>query len=158
MALVEPVPFPYEINWGEAFTETREYATTIQEAWDGTEQRRSLSDIPHRRFSYQILAIEEAYDEFQSLSAALYGGRALRWWVPYWPRFKRLTSGLIVGSTVIPVVSTTHMGLQVNQAVMLYRSPAFLYEVVGVTAINPTSVEVSPTTLAWTTRDRMVPC
>ena len=157
MALTQPVPFPYDIDWSERFIEVREHETTIQEMWNGAEQRRNLSEVPNRQFSYRILALEIEHDEFQRLQAALYGGHALEWWVPYWPRERRISAPVSIGATSIPTGSTTHLGYAADQAVLFYRSPA-RYEVTLVTAVNPTDVTISPTTLDWTTRDKIVPC
>lgn len=156
MALVEPVPFPFEIDWSERFVEEREHETTIQEAWDGTEQRRNLSEVPNRRFRYTIKALEASHDEFQRLQAALYSGQHLTWWVPYWPRERYINGVVAVGATSIPVTATDSMALVVGHGVLLYRNPA-RYEVVLVEAIAPTAITVTATTLDWG-RDKVIPC
>jgi len=157
MALPTIVPFPYEIDWTTGFSEEREYETPIQESWDGTEQRSSLTDSPNRRFAFTIKALERESDEYQRLHAAIRGGQALRWWVPYWPRERRPTGPVTLGATSVSVGSTTHLGYVVGQGLLFYRSPA-RYEVVVVTAINATDIEVTATTMAWTVRDKVIPC
>lgn len=157
MALVEPVPFPFEIDWSDRFTEEREHETTIQPMWDNTEQRSNLSEVPNRRFSYTIKALEYRHDEYQRLHAMLRGGQHLQWWVPYWPRERYITGTVGVAAASVPVSTTTGMALEVGQGVLLYRNPT-RYEVVEVTAINPTSIAVAATTLDWRARDKVIPC
>ena len=157
MALPSVVPFYYEIDWSSPFSEEREYETPIQEFDDGTEQRTSLGDRPNRRFSYLIKALARESDEYQRLHAALRGGQALRWWVPYWPKERRLTSNVGGGGVNVPVGDTTFLGYEIGQGLLLYRSPE-RYEVVTVTSIGPTQIGTSGFTLAWTTADKAVPC
>lgn len=159
MALVEPVPFPFEWDASDRFTEEREHETTIQGLWDGSEQRSSLTEegFPNRRFSYGIKALDADEDEFQRLQAMLYAGQHLQWWAPYWPRVRRITGAVSAGATAIPVAATAHMGLVVGQGVLLYRSPS-RYEVVAVESVAAASIGVAATTLSWTTRDRVVAC
>jgi hypothetical protein len=157
MALVEPVPFPFEIDWSERFTEEREYETAIQELWDHTEQRSALTDVPNRRFSYLIKCLEVEHDELQRVQAAVRGGQHLQWWVPYWPRARFITGAVVAGAVGIPVASSVSMAIVAGQGLLLYRSPA-RFEVVEVTAVNPTNVEVTATTLEWRARDKVIPC
>jgi hypothetical protein len=160
MALIEPVPFHFEIDWSERFTEEREHETTIQAMWDDTEQRSNLSEVPNRRFSYLIKCLEIEHDELQRLQARLWGGQHLQWWVPYWPRERFLVANAIAGATSLSVASTARMQLVVGQGVLLYRDPS-RFEVVEVVSVAASSIGVAATTLAWQgvgRRDKVIPC
>lgn len=157
MALIESVPFHFEIDWSERFIEEREHETTIQEMWDGSEQRRNLTEVPNRRFTYLVKALGREDDEFQRLQAAIYGGQALWWWAPYWPREKYVVDAVGVDAVSIPVLSTTTMALVVGQGVLLYRNPSY-FEVVEVTSINAGFIGVTPTLMDWQAKDKVVPC
>lgn len=157
MAIVEPYPFHFEMDWTDRFREEREHETTIQGSWDVSEQRRNLSEVPNRRFSYLVKCLEIEHDELQQLQARIWGGQHLLWWVPYWPRERFLTGPVSEGGTSLPVASTVHMGFEVGQGALLYRNPS-IYEVVVVEEIEAASVTVGATISAWTAKDKVIPC
>jgi hypothetical protein len=158
MALIEPVPFHFEIDWTDRFEEEREHESTTQTFRDGSEQRRNLSDVPNRRFTYTIKALEIEHDEIQRLQSRIRGGQHLLWWVPYWSRERFLGANAAIGATSLSVAATATMALQVGQGVLLYRNPS-RYEVVSVNSVASAAIGVAATTLAWLgNRDKVIPC
>lgn len=161
MALIEPVPFHFEMDWSEPFSEERSHVTTIQEAWDGTEQRRNLSEVPSRKYSFLVKCLESTRDEIQRLQARVWGGQLLTWWVPYWPRMRKLQADVTIGGITLTVESTADMALIVGDGILLYRNSS-TYEVVTIESFTSTVITVSPTTMAWKGtgqgRARLVPC
>jgi hypothetical protein len=159
---VQPLPegFPWEIDWTDRFREEREHETTFFVARSEREQRRNLSDVPNRRWSYLIKAIDWELDEFQRVMATIWGGQHRHWWVPYWPRERFLMADVLPGAVSLTVESTLHMGLLGTQAVMLYRNPS-RWEIVRMSSLTLTTIAISGTTMSWKgsgQHDKVVPC
>lgn len=153
-----PTIFTPEINWLEPLLEEREFETSLFIAHDDTEQRESLTDDPNRRLSYLITPMDVR--ESGLLEALVWGGQAIRFWVPYWRGARYLNANVSIGATVLQV-DTRFAGFEVRPGAgaMLFRD-AHTAEVVSLSSKTDSTLEISPTIGAWNglvRRDKVVP-
>lgn len=77
-----PEIFSPEINWLTPLIEEREYETGIIVSHNGTDQRISYMDVPNRRLTYNISALDER--EAALLEALIRRVQGEQCYVPYW--------------------------------------------------------------------------
>lgn len=128
-----PEIFSPEINWLSPLIEEHEHETAIFIAYDGSEQRQSLMDIPHRRLTYSISALD--HREAARLEALIRKVQGELCYVPYW----RGTSYLNSPPAFSPGAKTrlyfdgdpTKLGFEVGEYAMVWKSPheAFVSQV-----------------------------
>ena len=149
-----PEIFAPEINWLTSLVEEHEYETTVFRAFDDTEQRQSLMNVPHRRLSYSISALEGR--EAQFLEGLIRRVQADPCYVPYWRGAKYLDLA-ITSSTNTIMVDTVGTGFEINNWVMLYLDPHTTL-VREITGIYTDHLTVTPNVSGvWPRRTKVVP-
>lgn len=149
-----PEIFSPEMNWLQPLLEDHEYETTLFHAFDDTDQRQSLMDVPHRRLSYSISALEAR--EAQFLEGLIRRVQADPCYVPYW-RGARYLDLAITGSTNTIMVNTANAGFELDNWVMLYLDPHTTL-ISEITEIQADRLIVTPNvTGTWPRRAKVVP-
>jgi len=150
--MADPVVFPFEANGKDPPRERYGYATDVQKAEAGLEQRRKLRRHPTGSIEFSYFSREPW--EFQRLNALLFRKQAQRWSVPLWPYATRLTADVAAGATSLSVVTayvpwTDPLGL--GPYALLWASSRS-FELVKLNAVYPTRLELldaAPTAAAW---------
>lgn len=133
------VPFPFAPNWATAVKDVVEYKTQILPGLNGSEQRYRLRQIPRRKLSFDLAAIDSEVQTFDSLLWALQGGL---FGVPWWPDGVLFSGSLAAGATAI-AIDTTDRLFPLAGHVMVWSSST-LCEVQTVGSVSSGLVSCSP--------------
>lgn len=114
-----PLLFSPEINWLTPFTEELEYETTIVSGYSEYDQRTSLLDVPNRRFTYSISALDAR--EAGLLEALIRSVQHEPCYVPYWRGARRMNSLVLVPGFANEVYcDTAFAGFEADNWIMLF--------------------------------------
>lgn len=98
---IRVVPFPFEANFREPIAERLGYLTDVLPAFDGTEQRVQLRDIPVRGIRYTVTTLTPP--ETGHLQALLFGWQDRAFGIPLWWDARPLGDDIDIGDTTITV-------------------------------------------------------
>jgi hypothetical protein len=113
------IPLSFQPNMESAIVERFGFLTDVQEAFDGTEQRRRLRRVPVGSISYSVLLLE--LRDVQMANAMLYGNQTRGFGVPRWQFQQPLTADALIGSFEV-LVDTTYLPFEVGGLVFLWQS------------------------------------
>lgn len=113
------VVFGMRPDWTSGVTERLEWLTEILEAYDGTEQRVRLRQLPRRAFEYGFLI--EGIDA-RVLDHLLFAWGARIYCLPVWTDVSILTGEATVGSTTLTVQDATNSDYHAGGLAVLWRS------------------------------------
>jgi len=114
--------FSPEINWINPLIEEHEYETRVIQTKGDYDQRISLMDVPHRRLSYTVSAMDAR--ESARLEGLIRVAQGEPCYVPYWRGARYLTqaSETIPGAmTQLWMSNADQAGFEPESYVMLYR-------------------------------------
>lgn len=139
------VAWPFLATWDRGVDEHLEWFTSVDRAYDGTEQRISLRAVPRRFLEFTVREKDEAA---QRLDNMLYGWHGRFVATPIFPERSSLTAPALAGSTTLQLPTARRTFVAGGLAVL--RANSDVFEVVEVSGVTPTSVTLSrPTTLPW---------
>jgi len=140
------VPFPFPPDLAGGIAERVGYLTDLLEAYDGSEQRVQLRDVPVVSLEFAVL-LDDPRDA-QHAAALLYGWQANVFGVPFWQYANRLDADAPVGSTTLSV-DTADIPWAPGDIVFLWSGP-FDWEALTVLTAGTGAVTVtSPTRKSW---------
>ena len=128
--------FTPEINWLNPLVEEHEFETPIFVSHDGSEQRQSLMNVPHRRLTYNISALD--YREAARLEGLIRRVQGEPCYVPYWRGARYVTN--IVGNVIF--TDTLFAGFEIDNWAILIRD-AHTVGVAKITNVQPNSVTLA---------------
>lgn len=138
------LPYPAEAPVREVL----EYFTDVLIAYNSTEDRKPLRELPRQSFGYSIVVqTEKIAEEFNTLFKALRNS----WAIPVWHE-EQLVRNISIGATSIPCV-TEFYDYRDSGLALLY-SPNGSWELLQINLVNPFSISLSTPTaqafeLAW---------
>ncbi len=146
------VIFPYRPQ--SEVQETLEWATDILEAYDGTEQRLSIREVPRQRIAYDIRTPSGQDD--RKLRALLFDWLTRIWGVPIWFEQQPLGVALSAGATEIPC-DTTIGDFRVGSLFMIYEN-AELFESYEIDSMTSSAITIaSPLLNSYTAQAVVLP-
>jgi hypothetical protein len=110
------LPFTIAPDWSDGIDEALGYLTDVMAAYDTTEQRMQLREIPTRQVKYTAMAIDAK--ESALLMALLYAWQGRSYGVLIWQRAAPLGFTISAGEQDL-VVDTTFMDIAVGETVIL---------------------------------------
>src|SRR5829696_7580218 len=114
-----PEIFSPEINWVNPLIEEHEYETLLFSGYDDTDQRSSLMDIPHRRLTYYISALDAR--ESGLLEGLIRKIQGERCYVPYWRGARYLISRVdTVAGDDLFIADPAAAGFETGELAMLF--------------------------------------
>lgn len=147
------VLWPFEPNWSTPVTESLEWYTDVQRAYNGTEKRLSLRSIARRRLAYDFLVRHTDTQLFDNL---LWGRQNQPFVVPYWQYRELTTAAVSIGATSIPVDTST-AGYAAGQSIVIFLN-ALVNEVRTIASVTTGHVIVTVgTALAWPAGSKVYP-
>ena len=147
--------FSFRPDWSDPWRETTSYLTEILPAYDGTEQRRALRQIPRSGATFRVLTCSPG--ETAALETMVYGWQAQAFGVPWWPETSLLRAAADAGDRVLQVDTTDHPAFMVDGLVMVWLDFA-TWEAFRVTGVSAGSLELaSQVTRPWPAGARVVP-
>ncbi|MGM9571738.1 MAG: hypothetical protein ACI3ZR_05895 [bacterium] len=93
--------FSFTPDWVNGVTKIKEYKTNILTAYDGTEQRICLRNIPRKQIVYKYQIIDA--DEAAYFSAVIFGWQSRIFCVPDWVSAMQMTFNLFEGELILPI-------------------------------------------------------
>ena len=117
------LPFTISPDWTDGVEESFGYLTDIMAAYDTTEQRMQLREVPTRQVSYSAMALDKR--ESALLMALLYAWQGRSYGVLMWQRAASLLASISSGTQDI-VVDTTFMDIEADDAIILWQD-AFVW-------------------------------
>lgn len=145
--------FPFPPNWASPVIETLEWKTDVLRSRDGREQRRALRENPRRSFEYDLLLNGEISAMFESY---LWGWQDRYFALPVWTDIGKLTAGVPIGQSTLPVVTDT-LSFRANDFALIYRNQK-TYEVVELQSIASTVLTLkAPVASAWEAGTKVYP-
>jgi hypothetical protein len=146
-------PWRWHPDWARGILERLEFRTDVLRSFNAREQRRKLRNGARRQIEFDVLVTER---DRKLLETHVAGWQARTWAVPLYWDARHPSADLSLGVTSIPV-DTTNSELQAGRLAMLQADDG-RSEVVEVTAVNPTSIDLAdPTTSAWAASARLYP-
>ncbi len=128
MTVAAPTLFPFRHDWGQPCKVTREWATDILTAEDGSETRVALRANPNIALSMQLLWPTEM-GAGRLLAQWRQAARPLRYFAPLWCDATDLTVAVTAGDAIVQLDTTTRplFGLSPSGIgyAMLWRSEEF---------------------------------
>jgi hypothetical protein len=151
-----PRYLPVRHDWADPFRITREYATDVQVADDGSEVRVQLRDEPNLRVEMRGVFLTEM--GAGSILAAFRGAtRPLLYYVPLWCDATDVTSAVSVGANSVACDTTTRPLFDDATHVMLWRDER-TNEMLAVDSVSDSSVTFDGvTTSGYALGSRVVP-
>jgi len=113
------VVFGMRPDWSQGITERLEWLTEVLEAYDGTEQRVRLRQLPRRGFEYGFLI--EGRDA-QVLDHLLFAWGARIYCLPVWTDVSTLAGEAAIGSTALTVQDVANSDYHAGGLAVLWRS------------------------------------
>ena len=148
------VVFGYEPTLTSAFVERYSWYGTVNQAYNGKEQRMSLNDLPKISYTYRVQVMDR---ELQLFNAHLWGWQNRVWAVPVWNSYAYTAERVAAGDTVVHVQSTAGREFKDEGLAVIFAS-AELYEAVEVLEVHPTHLVLKkPTQMSWTRRVKVLP-
>lgn len=149
------LPFTISPDWDTGIDETVEYMTDVMIAYDTTEQRMQLREIPSRTIKFHAMALDPK--ENSLMLALLYSWQGRSYGVPLWMRGAPLGFTIGAGEQDI-IVDTTFMEIVVGSVIILITD-AFEWFASTVESMTAGSIHLaSPTDRAFVaTRASVVP-
>lgn len=147
--------FPHRPDWSRPWQESVAYLTEVMDAYDGTEQRRALRQIPRYGASFQVLSTTPL--ETAALENLLFGWQSKLFGVPWWPETALLLADVSPGATILPVDISDRPSFMDGGLVMVWSDYA-TWEAFSVLSLGiGTLVLASATTQPWKAGARVVP-
>lgn len=141
------VVFPFLPNWKAGISEELSWLSTVERAYDGSEQRRELRNAPRKGLSYNIALLDQ--HEVARLENYLFGWQARNFAVPLPTSKSQLTATAVQGTSTTLYLNTINRGFYVGQSVILMRSSDD-YEAIEITAVLPASIDIArPVVRTW---------
>jgi hypothetical protein len=138
--------YPLPHNWAVELKETFGHLTTVTQAKNGNEQRRSLRTVPRRVLDLAGLA-SSSQEAAYMLAKLLNEGRLL-FTVPYWPDASHPTADIASGATSIAIDTTTRI-YEAGDLAVLWKD-TMTWEAVKILSVSPSALVLqSPTAAAW---------
>lgn len=132
------LPFTIPPDWDAGIDDVVAYATDVLTAYDDTEQRIMLRNIPNRSISYKASGLDPR--ESNLLAGLLWSWQARSYGVLLWMDAAPLAADVVAG-TVDIVVDTTNMTLEVGDTVILIVN-AFRWFASPVAEFTPGSIKL----------------
>jgi hypothetical protein len=114
------IPFPFDPGADEPVTETFGYLTNTISAFNSTEQRVQLREVPVGTISYAVVLLDQR--DAQMANAILFGNQARAFGVARWPFRTVLTQAAAEDDTTI-YCDTTDIPFASGGLVMLWTGP-----------------------------------
>lgn len=146
--------FNFAPDWSRALIERLEFMTDVLEAYDGTEQRIALRELPRRSFEYQFVI--DNNDDRRKFEALLSNWQSRAWLVPIWTEGQALSSQLASGSisVTLPRVTSDYM----DGGNLIIRTGPFTYEVVEISTVAGNVINFArPLPSSWPVGSRIYP-
>lgn len=132
------LPFTIPPDWDAGIDDVRAYATDVLTAYDETEQRIMLRNVPNRSLSYKASGLDPR--ESNLLAGLLWSWQARSYGVLLWMDAAPLGLDVVAG-TVDLVVDTTDMTLEVGDTVILIVD-AFRWFASPIAEFTPGSIKL----------------
>jgi hypothetical protein len=141
------VLFSIRPEWSEGMAESIEYLTDVLKAYNDSEQRRGLRQLPRRAMRYRALTLNAR--DAAGMESLIWGWQNQPYGVPWWPDATPLLADVAAGSFVIPC-NTVDRQFAVGGLLCLWVDQ-YTFESLTITDVEPGSLTVSsPTQFAWT--------
>lgn len=126
-------------------SETLEWLTDVIVSDDGTEDRAQMRVNPRQSVTYSLYVPHQHQPAAKNM---IYGGRARRWFVPFWPHVQ--SAGAISAGETLITLPTEFVDLRpASGLVLIYQSPS-QYQIVGLSAVvSATQIMISGLTEAF---------
>jgi hypothetical protein len=124
----------------DELVEELEWNTKISAAASGKEKRQSIRRIPRQRLRYQIERWDD--EERDRIENFLFDQAGKIVGVPFWPEQTKLSSAASATDTTLNVTTTSYMDFRVGGQAIVFSSET-VFEIVNVSAVNPTSLDLS---------------
>lgn len=148
------VVFGMRPDWSQGITERLEWLTEVLEAYDGTEQRVRLRQLPRRGFEYGFLI--EGRDA-QVLDHLLFAWGARIYCLPVWTDISTLAGEAAVGSTALTVQDAANSDYHAGGLAVLWRSNT-RHEAVEILSIAGNTLTLKlPLAGSWPAGTRVFP-
>lgn len=132
-------------NWSEPIVERLEWLTDVMISRIVTEQRAGVRLTPRRQFEFKVNPTNR---ERSYLELWLHRMGAEECLLPLWHDVGRLSAGVTVGSTRIPLDTTYREFEEGGLAILI--ADTWTWEVVGITTLDDTGLDIdAPTILGW---------
>lgn len=132
------LPFTITPDWSDGLDEVFGYLTDVMVAYDTTEQRMQLREVPSRSISYTAMALGPR--ESALLMALLYAWQGRAYGVPLWQRGSRLGFPIGPGDRDL-IVDTTFMQVVPGDVVILLHD-TFNWFASTVESLTPTTLRL----------------
>jgi hypothetical protein len=140
------VLFAQSPTWQDGISEVFGYLTEVMQAWDGSEQRVALKEVPDRTLTFQVVTMSE--EESSVLGTRLWMVGQNLWAVPRWMDAAPLNVAVAPGDAVV-MVTTAGQGFESGGMAAVWRS-ATVWEAFRVdTVLSDRLVLNSPARSAW---------
>jgi hypothetical protein len=133
-------------NWDGGMRERLDWLSDVERSYSGRELRRQIRAWPTQTLEFTFDLDDK---QMRIAESMLYNWGARLWAVPFWPDVQHLEAVLPIGSTVIPVDTTTRT-YTVGELIILVARDDSDNEVLTVSDFDDTSVTLlQPTSIEW---------
>jgi hypothetical protein len=137
------LPFTVSPDWATGIQDTPSWMTDVQRAYDDTEQRIMLRQIPKRRIQYQAVALTSR--ESGLLLSLIWAWQSRSYGVPLWMDASPLGIDLAAGSVDL-TVDTTPMVLTAGVDTVIILTDAFTWFASQVASLTSSTIRLQTPT------------
>jgi hypothetical protein len=132
------LPFTISPDWSDGIDDVQAWLTDVMVAYDDTEQRMQIRQVPNRAFGYTAKALEDR--EAGLLLNLVYAWQGRAYGVLLWMDASPLRSNVVAGNQLLDV-DTTNMGVAFGDTVIVIAD-AFTWFASPVTTVTPDSLQL----------------
>lgn len=141
-------------DYQQDFTEQLKWYGTINQAYNGKEQRMALNILPKITYNYRLQLVDE---ELQLFDSIMWGWQNRAFAVPVWNSYTYTSQDIGQGTTTLFVESTAGREFAVDKLAIIYAS-AGMYEAVEVLEVQADRLLLKkPVARNWTKRVPVLP-
>ena len=118
------LPFTISPDWDKGIDDVVAFATDVMVAYDDSEQRMMLREVPNRSLAYTASALDDR--EAGLLASLIWAWQARSYGVLLWMDAAKLNADMIAGALDLSV-DTSRMGLSVGATVILIEDAFYWF-------------------------------